>query len=78
MKKKKGKKRKRLSKLKFLMGLLIVIAGGSLMVDLLGLSVKGYTKGVNEVLLFPMAMLVLIIGIGMVIKHSNALETRKK
>ena len=78
MKKKNGKKQRRLSKLKFLMGLLIVITGGSLMIDLLGLSVMSYTTNVNEILLFPMAMLILIVGIGMVIKHSSVLEAKKK
>lgn len=78
MKKKNGKKQRRLSKFKFLMGLLIVITGGSLMIDLLGLSVMDYTTNVNEILLFPMAMLILIVGIGIVIKHSSTLEAKKK
>ena len=78
MKKKNGKKRRRLSKLKFLMGLLIVITGGSLMIDLLGLSVMSYTTNINEILLFPMAMLILIVGIGMVIKHSSMMDAKKK
>lgn len=73
-KKKNGKKEKRMSKLRFLLGLLIVITGGSLMIDLLGLSAKNYTGNLGEVVLFPMAMLILIIGIGIVAKNSEALD----
>ncbi|MEA1926152.1 MAG: hypothetical protein U9M90_02810 [Patescibacteria group bacterium] len=76
MKKKNGGKEKQMSKLRFLLGLLIVITGGSLMIDLLGLSIRNYTANVGEVVLFPMAMLLLITGIGIVAKNSEALDRK--
>lgn len=74
MKKKNGKKKVRMGKLRFLLGLLIVITGGSLMIELLGLSVVGHTANIGEIFLFPMAIIILIVGIGVVTKNSRLLD----
>ncbi len=73
---KKVDKHKKLSKLEFLLGLLVVVTGGAIMIDLLGLSVKikDYTSSVNELILFPMAMMLLIVGIGVIAKSAKTLE----
>lgn len=76
--KKKNGKTKKPSRLEFVLGLLVVVAGGSIMINMLGLSARleSYTAGVNELLLFPMAMLLLVTGVAIVAKAARKFEKK--
>lgn len=62
-----------LSKEKFLLflGLLIIITGASIMLEILGLSFKASASNyLKDFFLFPIAIVFLLLGIGIVANHS--------
>lgn len=55
----------------FLLGVLIIATGGFIMVEVLGLSIKGNSVNhFQDFFFFPLVVVFLLLGIGIVVNHS--------
>ena len=72
--KQKKKTKVGIEKLRFLMGVLIIMTGGMVMLYLLGSSISTYVRGVGDYILFPVSIILLITGIGVVSRNMSSFK----
>lgn len=72
--KKKTKVRVGIEKLRFLMGILIVVTGGALMMYLLEVTVDRYVVGMEDYIIFPISIILLITGIGVIARNVSSFK----
>lgn len=72
--KQKKKTKVSIEKLRFLMGILIVMTGGTTMLYFLGSSISTYIQGVGDYILFPVSIILLVTGIGVVSRNMSSFK----
>ena len=63
-----------IEKLRFLMGVLVIITGGMVMLYLLESSIMSYAQGMKDYILFPLSIILLITGIGVVSRNMSSFK----
>ncbi|MEA2006927.1 MAG: hypothetical protein U9O20_02085 [Patescibacteria group bacterium] len=74
MKKKKKEVKVSIEKLRFLLAILIVVTGGALMLFLLESDISRYVHRIEDYVLFPISIILLVTGIGIVAKNASAFK----
>lgn len=72
--KQKKKTKVGIEKLRFLLGILIVVTGGALMMYLLEVSIDRHVQSLEDYILFPISIILLILGIGVVAKNASSFK----